>query len=181
MRAKRSALRRAFISIYHTQVQNDIRVWTLNKRPDMSYLYNSQVKCGASDGWQRPGCPITGWEAAHFLFPHCWGHSEDESKPGRRALVWTRLVIFFFLDIIGGLSVRPANGLLHWSVKAVSFPRFSIWLRKLLSRSRLEQLMMYSQAQDGFCCNNLPDPAGSGCHSEQEKLLMYMTNYGTVH
>lgn len=147
----------------------------------MSYLYNSQVKCGASDGWQRPGCPITGWEAAHFLFPHCWGHSEDESKPGRRALVWTRLVIFFFLDIIGGLSVRPANGLLHWSVKAVSFPRFSIWLRKLLSRSRLEQLMMYSQAQDGFCCNNLPDPAGSGCHSEQEKLLMYMTNYGAVH
>lgn len=35
--------------------------------------------------------------------------------------------------------------------------------------------------QDRFCCNNLPEKAGSDCHSEEEKLLMYMTEYGTVH
>lgn len=152
------------MSVYHTQVKmmyecgHWIKVWG---RPDMSHLYNGQVICGASDGWQRPECPVTEWEAVHFLFSHCWGHSEDKAKPDRRALVWARLVIFFFPDIIRGLSVRAANGLLHWSVKAVSFFWFSIWLRKLLSRSRLQHLMIYSWAQDRFCCNNLPNQAGN--------------------
>lgn len=169
MRAKRSALRRAFISIYHTQVQNDIRVWTLTKRLGKTWHVLSLQQPG--EMWSVWWMAET-WMSHHrmgsspFLVPALLRPLRGQVEAGRRALVWTRLVIFFFPDIIGGLSVRPANGLLHWSVKAVSFPRFSIWLRKLLSRSRLEQLMIYSQAQDGFCCNNLPDPAGSDCHSE---------------
>lgn len=170
MRAKWSVLRWAFISIYHMQVKmmyecgRWIKVWG---RPDMSYLYNGQVICGASDGWQRPGCPVTGWEAAHFLFSIGFALSSEWPRQGWTDVPLSGLVLLsFFPVIIGGLSVRAANGLLHWSVKAVSFFWFSIWLRKLLSRSRLQQLMIYSWAQDRFGCNNLPDQAGSDCHSE---------------
>lgn len=170
MRAKRSALRRAFISIYHTRVQNDIRVWTVNKRRGKTWHVLSLQQPG--EMWSVWWMAET-WMSRHrmgsspFLVPALLRPLRGQVEAGQTCpCLDSSCYLFFFPDIIGGLSVRPANGLLHWSVKAVSFPRFSIWLRKLLSRRRLEQLMIYSQAQDGFCCNNLPDQAGSDCHSE---------------
>lgn len=119
--------------------KSDVWVWTLNQGLGNTWHVLSllrpwwQVICRAFDWWQRPWCPIRGWESAHFLFSHWRSRSEDETKPERCALVWTRLVIYF------SLNIRPVNGLLQWSVNVVSF--FILYMSRMrLSSSSLQQL-----------------------------------------